>query len=342
MKNLNSLLARLGSLSLAAALVFSVANAATARKDSKVSAAVIEALVQQAIEEEVDDDATRAQAITDDVVIGSAATGRNLTVYGAARINGDITIGKIGLPGQKFIMGQQALNPVNQQLELRFKDKTAAARGAWLDVDFVTTATSYRLGIVNNGMATVALRSQDIYSHPQMTPGQIMGVNGVSKKDFKQSTTCRVFNGPAVTENNDFRLTLTVRKEAITNNVSIGFVPWANYTTTVGYLTTGGTNNKGFYESNWNNNTVNTTHPIWNPGVVSYTINSDNLAGFSVNTAVTDSLQTVDVFDLFSDADLQTLLASLNSYFGNDSTKVAAYLAENRHRLARAFKALNS
>ncbi len=338
MKNLNSLLARLGSLSLAAALVFSVANASTARKDSKVSAAVIEALVQQAIGEEVDAAATRTQSFADDVTIGSAATGRNLTVYGAARVNGDLTIGKIGTPGQKYIIGQQALNPVTQQLELRFKDKTAAARGAWVDLDFVTTATSYKLvGAVDQGVATVAVRSNDIYCHPQMTPAQIMGVTGVSKGNLKATTTSRVFNGPARTPANDFNMTLTVRHEAITNNVSFGFVPYS-----ASYPATGGSNNTGFYEANWNNATYNTAHPVWNPGVVSYKVVSDNLAGFGVNTAVSDSLQALDVFDLFSDADLETLLQSLNSYFGNDSTKVKAYLAENRHRLARAFKALNS
>lgn len=337
MKNLNSLLARLGSLSLAAALVFSVANASAARKDSKVSAAVIEALVQQAIGEEVAAASTRTQSFTDDVSIGSAATGRNLTVYGAARINGDLTIGKIGTPGQKYIIGQQALNPVTQQVELRFKDKRAAAPGAWVDLDFVTTATSYRLGAVDTGVATVAVRSNGIYCHPQMTPAQIMGVTGASKGNLKGTTTSRVFNGPARTPANDFNMTVTVRREAITNNVSFGFVPWS-----ANYPATGGSSNTGFYEANWNNATYNTAHPIWNPGVVSYKVVSDNLAGFGVNTAVSDSLQALDVFDLFSDADLETLLQSLNSYFGNDSTKVKAYLAENRHRLARAFKALNS
>jgi len=188
-------------------------------------------------------------------------------------------------------------------------------------------------------VATVAVRSRDIYCHPQMTPGQIMAVaGGASKASFKGTTTSRVFNGPARTSANDFNMTLTVRVEAITRDVSFGFVPWQ----TGNYPTTGGTNSTGFYEANWNNATYNTAHPIWNAGVVSYTVKSDNLAGFGVNTAVSDSLQALDVFDLFSDADLETLLASLNEYFGNDSTKVKAYLAANRHRLARAFKALNS
>jgi hypothetical protein len=338
MKNINSLLARLGSLSLAATLVFSVANAASARKDSKVAAAVIEALVQQAVgQENQADRVVKAQSFSDDVTIGSATRDSNLTVYGAARINGDITAGKIGNPGQKYIIGQQTLNPVTQQLELRFKDKKAGALGAWVDLDFVTTATSYRLGVSDIGHANVAVRSHGIYCHPQMTPGQIMGITGGSKMNFKGTTTSRVFNGPARTSFNDFNLTLTVRHEAITNNILFGFVPYS-----AEYPVTGGNNGKGFYEANWNSPVYNTTHPIWNPGLVSYKVVSGNLAGLSVTTSVADTLQTLDVFDLFSDADLEMLLESLNAYFGNDSTKVKAYLAENRHRLARAFKALNS
>lgn len=342
MKNLNSLLARLGTLSLAAALVFSVANAATARKD-KVAAAVIEALVQQAaIGSEDASRATRSQAFSENVVIGTAAAGNTLTVHGNTRVSGDINAGRIGTSsadtGNQYIIGSQALEPRTQQLKIRFKDKTKAAKGAWVDLDFITTATSYRLGIADLGIATVAVRSHGIYAHPQMSVGAIQGVNGVSAKSLKGSTTVRLYNAPSrINPANDFALTPTVRLEAITRDVAFGFVPYA----TEQYPPTEG-DGSGFYESGWTSSSLNPTRPVWDTGTVSYKIVSSNLAGYGVITSVSDSLQTVDVFDLFSDADLQTLLTALNSYFGNDSTKVREYLEMHGARLSRAFNELKA
>jgi len=299
-------------------------------------------LVQQAAMGSEDADrSTRSQAFSENVVIGTAAAGNNLTVHGNARISGDINAGRIGTSsadtGNQYVMGVQALDPRTQQLKLRFKDKTKAAKGAWVDLDFVTTATSYRLGVTDNGVATVALRTHGIYCHPQMTPAAIQGVNGVSAAHFKASTTVRLYNAPARTSVNDFALTPTVRVEAITRDVAFGFVPNATWA----YPPTNGTSS-GFYESGWTSVSLNPTHPTWNAGTVSYKIISGNLAGYGVITAVSDSLQTVDVFDLFSDADLQTLLTALNSYFGNDSTKVREYLEMHGARLSRAFNELKA
>jgi hypothetical protein len=336
MKNLNSLLARLGSLSLAAALVFSVADAAPIRKDSKAAAAVIEALVQQ-VAQEAPATRTTTQTYTTNVVVGSASASKDLTVYGDERLGGDLVLGSISssstVAGDKHIIGIQAMDPRTQQFELRFKDKTKAGSGAVVGLDFITTATSYRLGVADSGMIGVAVNVGGVYCHPQMTAQAIMGHPGMtSKMSMKSTATSRTWNQPARTPANDFNLTPTVRVEAITRDVSFGFVPYSST-----YAVTG---NGGFYDSTWTSATYNATRPVWATGKLAYRVSSDNVAGVAVVSTVVDDLEPLDVFDLFTDAELETLLSALNDYFGNDSTKVREYLAANRHKLSRAFKAM--
>lgn len=337
MKNLNSLLVRLGALSLAATMIFSAADAATtARKDPKAAAAVISALVAQTA-----GDASRAltQGTSSDtfnknVVIGTASANNTLTVYGDTRIDGDVVAGHIAADnttaGRKHLIGIQTMDPRTQQFKILFKDKTKASHGAFVNLDFVTTVTSYRLGVADVGVATNFVQVPHLYVHPQMTSQRIMGRAIAASTSMKSTTTSFVLNGPALTEARDFKLTPTIRVEAITQDICVGFVPNAQYTYPVAT----------FYDPTlW---AAVTTHPTWSTGILSYQVASDGVKSVEVVSSVTDDLTTLDVFELFTDTELAELLAALKEYFGEDTVKMREYLMAHRHQLSRAFKALRA
>lgn len=227
MKNLSSLLVRLGALSLAAAMVFSVAQAAV-RKDTKTVDAVLEMISKQQVDNSVEP--TRAQP-------AALASFRNVSA--------------------------SSLNPMTQQFKIGFSDKSTASRGAFVSLDFAITATSYRLGLADNGLATVAVHIPMLYVHPQMTAERIMGqIVNASSNIF--TVTCMQVNpyiagsrsnAQASNYTTDFRLTPTVRVNAITRDVYIGFVPMSlrfqNTTLTCtpfyGQPVPGGTNVGGIY-----------------------------------------------------------------------------------------------
>lgn len=340
MRNVNALITRLGAISLAASMLFSVSFAAAPRQAGKAQAAILQALVHHAAAEATEskavDATTRTNTITDNTVIGSNATNKNLTVYGTGRFGNDVTVGSISdsssTPGTKYVIGAQALDPKTQQLELSFKNKTKSGGGAWVTFDFVTTAT--RKGLTDNGVVSVGLRNA-IYCHPQMTAPNIMrsaaGGAGTGQH-MRYTTTCVVANAPALTPSVDFRLTPTIRVEAITDDVAIGIVP-------TGVTTTNGTS--GYYDSGYVSNNASSYY-TFNPGVIYYQVRSDNLGSVGVVSTVTDDLEPLDVFTLFTDSELETLLEALNEYFGNDATKIREYLQKHGKSLGRAVKALRS
>jgi len=360
MKNLNSLLARLGALSLAAAMFFSAAQAATAGRKDPRATAVIEAIVQQSVAKSDAADAVRlsetdtvAYFSDKDVVIGSQAAKHHLCVYDYARVEGDVISGRIGRTkgdaGLKHLIGIANLDPRTQQFQVSFKDKKKTSHGAFVDLDFVTTVTSKNLGINDIGVATNRVTARGIYCHPQMTAAQIMGsptANGnagdnnfAAVQNMKSGglSYSALVNGPtglaaAGGSLKDLRLTPTVRVEAITSDVCFGFVPWngAAYPVT-------NSSSTGFYDSKW---TTSTKIPVWSTGVLAYQVKSDNICNVGVITSVVDSLQAADVFCLFTDDELATLLETLQDYFGSDTESLCKYLVANRHQLSRAFEAL--
>lgn len=385
MKNLSSLLARLGALSLAATVIFSTSNAATQRKDQKAAAAVIEALVHHT--------AGDARALTTDAAvtvnplvsndsfdldlfIGSQQEPHNLAVNGNVAVmgdgvttgmlnaSGDITSGQpqLGYAGLKHLIGIQQLDPRTQQFKVVFKDKTKQSLGAFVELDFVTTVTtSAPAGLKDLGKSVAEVIVEKFYCHPQMDvqllnekmTGDNMEsyiYNGINAFDHcydecevaaifgepnwapeVTSTTCSVSTESSVF---DMLLTPTGRIEAITRDVCIGFVPR-------GFVTTDPSSADGFYDSNWAA-THTDGYPIYGLGTLSYQVASSAVAGVSVVTSTSDELAPLDVFELFTDEELQELLFALNSYFGNDSVKMREYLMTHRHALSRAFKALRS
>jgi len=357
MKNLNSLLARLSALSLAAAMFFSATEAATAttaRKDPRAAAAVIEALVHKAVAENEETgraltQCAKTDSFSNDVVVGTAAANKNLTVHGDARINGDVVAGAIAgsnaTAGYKHLIGITSLDPRTQQLKLVFKDKSKASHGAFLDLEFVTTATADNLAGISkdNGVVTSVVRASNIYCHPQMTAQQIMGqVGGISQNlgsrmDMRASTTSWTVNAQnRATEVIDFRLTPTVRVEAITKDVCFGFVPYSRTYPAID------SNGYGFYEAGWLRKNYASGLPVFNTGTVAYQVASDCVSSVEVVSAVADELVPLDVFELFTDDELASLLTALESYFGSDSAKMRDYLVSHRHQLSRAFKALRA
>lgn len=354
---MSSLLMRLGALSLAATVVFSTVNAAPqVRKDPKAAAAVIEALVAKAVTDhnaKSDDQISAAKVLTQgikqdsfdrNVQIGTAATNANLTVYGDFRANGDVIAGAINgdntTAGYKHLIGITTLNPNTQQFKVIFKNKGFSSHGAFVNLDYVTTATGYRLGLADNGLVTSIVKTGNIFCHPQMSAQQVMGQIGKqnfqSAKDMKVTATSATINAAPLTTTVDFRLTPTVRIESLTKDACFGFVPYSGtypITNSSGY---------GFYEAGWTNTTLNTIHPIWYTGTLSYKVASDNVTSVEVVNAVSDELVPLDVFELFTDAELAQLLSALEGYFGNNSVEMRKYLIENRFQLSRAFKALRA
>ncbi len=340
MKNLSSLLARLGALSLAATMVFSVAEAASAaRKDPKAAAAVISALVAQGASAEArtltQGSGTAGDSFNKDVTIGTAAANHDLTVYGEARVDGDVIAGHIAADntttGRKHLIGVATMDPRTQQFKIVFKDKTKASHGAFVNLDFSTTVTSYRLGLVDYGVSTNFVQVPNLYVHPQMTSQRIMGRAIAAAQSMKATTTTVALNAPSATvPANDFRLTPTIRVEAITQDICVGFVPNALVSYPV---------------ATWYDATLwaaVTTKPIWSTGLLAYQIASDSVKSASVVSSVVDDLTTLDVFELFTDTELADLLAALKEYFGEDTVKMREYLMAHRHQLSRAFKALRA
>lgn len=366
MKNLNSLLARLSTISLAAAMFFSAAQAATtARKDPRAAAAVIEALVHQAASQDAQKQEV-AKALTSDsgpsslydihnknLVVGSLTAPRKAVVFGEIRSAGDLVAGRIDATsrdadgykngtGMKHLIGVAELDPRTQQFAIAFKDKTKACHGAMVSLDFVTTVTSDHLSGVaaDNGVVTTGVIVRDVYVHPQMTAQQIMGnrVSGqlrASRQDMRHTTTSWCVNTVnALTEAIDFRLTPTVRVEDLTKDVCFGFVP---YSRSYPVTNSGST---GFYEAGWNRTNYSSGYPVWDTGMLSYQVAGKEISAVGVVTETVSDLQPIDVFDLFTDEELAALLESLKEYFAEDSTKIREYLMTHRHQLSRAFKAL--
>lgn len=329
MKNLNSLLARLSTISLAAAMFFSAAQAATtARKDPRAAAAVIEALVHQATSKDVD--AQAAKTLTQNtgvsslydihdknLVVGSLASPRKAVIFGDVRASGDLVAGQIEATSQdatgykngsglKHIVGVTTLDPRTQQFAIGFRNKTKTAHGAYVSLDFVTTATSDHItGITkDNGVVTSGVKMDNVFVHPTMTAQQIMGnrVSGqllASRQDMRHTTTSWTINNfNGLTEVIDFRLTPTVRVESITKDVCFGFVPYSR-----SYPVTD-SNGYGFYEGGWLRKNYSNGQPEFATGTLCYQVAGKDIGAYGIVTEVGDQFQTLDVFDLFTDEEL--------------------------------------
>lgn len=362
MKNFNSLLARLGYLSLAVLSVFSVLQA-TEPSESAVMAKILvkrvlgakqqpevtaPTLTPAAVQAEMKDRLICSkQSGVSSVLIGSPSVNQNLTVYGdelvhgALHVVGDITSGPLPsdkqCAGLRYIEGVQSLDPRAQQFKVLFKDKTQASQGAFVTLDFSTTATSHRLGIPDHGPAVVSVQLGDIFCHPQMDGGLIMGRTIQAEENMKNDEfTLSGIIFPS--EEVDFRLTPTVRVDGITRDVFFGFVPYDDCSfPVIGHGCEAG---KGFYEANW---TASGSYPVWHAGVLGYKVISSSVGAVGVVNSVADmDIAPLDVFELFSSDELAELLQALNIYFGSDSTKVREYLLANRHKMSRAFQEMRA
>ena len=416
MKNLNSLLVRLGALSLAAAMTFSVAEAATGRKDPKAAAAVIEALVHKVA---ANDEATKAKVVTAGATVTTIDTPlvvgkrdgkeRDLLVYGDLRAGGDIAAGEVGTlqlkdgkpvqddlgnyiyktPGRKHIIGTASLDPHTQQFRIVFKDKTATSHGAFVNLDFVTTATGHfgdyattqGNSFPSGKKALVGIQLRNFFVHPQLKANQMMTgpvagfldatpaatadgsavcVSGVTPGVDSQLVSSFIMNGyndgtnpVALGDLADLSLAAMIRlEESTTNNVNFGFVPAAysyniadadgvTASTAAHAADTVAAIGNGFYDAGWMNGSTRTDYIKYDVGTISYQVASDNAVSAAVVTAVVNGeLLPADVFELFSEEELGTLLEILKDYFGEDVVKMREYLIAHRHQLSRAFKAV--
>lgn len=220
------------------------------------------------------------------------------------------------------IIGITKLDPRTQQLKIGFSTKTNASHGATISLDFASTVTSYRLGVVDNGVATNFVQSAGIYIHPQMSAERIMGRIGSAAMNMKGTTTTKVVNAPTFTGATDFRLTPTVFVGSITRDVYIGFVP-ASSTYPVTNVTSSG--DSGFYGAGWSK--LNTAFPVWDIGMLSYRIASDCLDSVEVVSLVAaDPLLSFDSFEQLCDSDLDELLKELVIYFRNNPNSIRMFL----------------
>ena len=136
---------------------------------------------------------------------------------------------------------------------------------------------------------------------------------------MKATTTSRYFGSVGVGV--DIRMTPTVRVESITRDVAFGMVP---------YLVEGLT----YY---------NNPHAVaYASGILSFRVVSKNVSRVEIVNTISDELAPLDVFDIFNDDELESLLAALNEYFGNDSTKVRNFLTKHKDRFGKAFRLLNA
>lgn len=374
MKNLNSLLARLSALSLAAAITFSAAEAATARKDPKAAKAVIEALVAKTLANDESKAiftpggaqslpaSSKFTVIDTPLVIGrnnGSSTNANLLVFGGVRAHGDVVAGALGSPktnadgtlardtngnvifttsGLKNVTGIATLNPHTEELRIAFRGKRALSHGAYVSFDFVTTATTRGDDTAEHD-AVVGLSVNRLYCHPGLTAGQ-MGkgpdadgiFDGVpADANVHEGGTRFVINKPSDT---DVTLGYQVFKNETSKDVSIRLIPHdADYMD----ATPGDLTKADFFGENW---LRRGQRPIYAPGTLSYNIVSGDMLYARVESVNDQDLLPQDIFELFDDTELQTLLSLLNEYFSGNTTKMREYLVAHRHQLSRAFKAV--
>jgi len=407
MKHVRMLLMRLSALSLAAVAMFAIATAA--KEEKMVSSAVMNALVEQKV---VADRASKALAQTPQttpfstapadsfdrsVKIGAANNPQHLCVYDYVRAAGDVTSGAIAndssQAGLKHIIGITKLDPRTQQFQIIFKDKTKCSHGAFVDLDFVTTVTLTKVAACPASTpnpclpcspkpknecqsATNIVRAHDIYCQPTMTPGQIVGTNGLNEEALSIDTdhqpsdvaapgygymladtraTSILLNAAGIqtVKGMDMRLVPYVRVEGLTKNVCFGFVPndYTNYP-----LAATDASGSGFYEECWGvkgtpSRTIGSgenaiafpatkEHPEWSEGTLAYQVKSDCVAKVGVVNEVADSLDLPDLFELFTEDQLTQLCGMLEDHFSSQED-MCRYIAKNRFALSRAFSALS-
>lgn len=380
MKNLNSLLARLSALSLAAAMTFSAAEAATARKDPKAAKAVIEALVAKTLANDESKAITtpggavtapaanKFTTIDTPLIIGNnkgTSQNANLLVFGGVRSHGDLVVGSLGTPklnadntlakdsngnvvfttpGLKNVVGIAQLDPHKQELRIAFKTKKGASHGAFVSLDFVTTATTTAGDPVQDNDAVVGLSLDRLFCHPGLdatqiatqdfdTPGGTDALKTLSAA--KAGDSAFVINKPDDTE---VGLDFQIFKNVTSKDVSIRFIP-ANADFRENGKDKHGNEvaHSDFFGDNW---LQVGKRVVYAPGTLSYQVASGDLIHVAVAGVNDQGILPADIFDLFSDDELTTLLGLLNDYFAGNTTKMREYLLAHRHQLSRAFKSV--
>lgn len=368
------------------------------KKEKPAAMPVVEALVHQVLTKPVipvvkpttppptSASGAVAKIFATPVVVGAGGTGmpnadgkaRDLTVLGDVRVAGDLEAGALGdlqtkdgkpvldnegnfiykTPGRKHIIGITSLDPHSQQFRIVFKDKTALSHGAFVDLDFVTTATGHlgnaafteadNLSAPAGKKATVGVRLHNVFCHPQMSAAQILAGLAGAATDQAKFIMNGYLDGANPTDQDslsDLRLKAHVRvEEGSTNNVNFGFVPASKaYPVNVAVAVVGDDDtyaqavDTGFYDEKW---LTRKDRPVYEVGTLSYQIASDNVVSAeTVSQVANGELLPADVFQLFTDEELVSLLAILKDYFGEDVAKMRDYLVANRHQLSRAFHA---
>jgi len=331
---------------------------------------------------------TEALIITTPLVVGKAdGSHNNVVVYGQVMADGDLIGGELGEVqtkgtgaathpvrdgngnllfksyGKKHLIGIAALDPRTQQFRVVFKDKSATALGAFIDLDFVTTATGIRIDTANASgkKAVVGVNWHGIYAHPQLTAAQMAGstvagsapaggeftasgghdysadagATNVGVQADDAAVTPFILNGYASSASGDLEwlgLTGIVRKDSVTSNVNFGFVPpYGEYKAATG-------DKDGFYDSGWGS-AKDFYGPQYDTGVLSYQVAGSNLVSCGVVDAVSDeNIIPADIYDIFTEEDLALIFESLSEYFGNNSAKMRDYLVTHRNQLSRILR----
>jgi hypothetical protein len=220
----------------------------------------------------------------------------------------------------QFIFEDTVLfDPRVNKLEINFKDRTSAKAGAVITYEFTCTAT--KKGLADNGKAMVFLTS----SGDPLSP---------------ISNSVDMFNnsGAATFSLNDSGSNFELRPDfsALTKAVTFGIVPFSYASSEIT-----NTAQDGFYDANYTTGFHASDYFTYDSGTLHYRVIGDNVKSVSVANSPFGKIEIEDIFDLFSDNQLIDLVAALEEYFGNDSTKVKDFLTKSKDKIVKHFPAIN-